>query len=311
MTKKEEILKTYAKLGKKLGHHPSRADLVDAGVSRDRIRAHFGSFEKLKEASGVNLPERAIEPEPRVLFLDVETSPYIAKVWGLYGIDAIGINQMVKDRSVIAWAAKWLGEDEMMYQDARKARDLRRDKKLLKQIRDLMDEADIVITQNGDRFDIRVLNARFEVNGIRKPSSFQRADTKKICKKHFDFPSYSLAYLCKVFNLPHQKTEHKKFPGMELWNACEAGNPEAWEEMEKYNKMDVLALESLYKRVRHWDDVSTTSTDEKCTCGAGRTVKNGFKYNKSRTRKAQRWVCGACGKETVDSKTVPTGKKRK
>lgn len=57
LTKKQkEIIKVYAQLAKKNTKYPSRSDLIKAGVSRDRVRDHFGNMEKLKTASIAEKP---------------------------------------------------------------------------------------------------------------------------------------------------------------------------------------------------------------------------------------------------------------
>jgi hypothetical protein len=49
--KQKQIVKIYASLAKKNKKYPSRSDLVNAGISRDRIRDHFGNMENLKKSS--------------------------------------------------------------------------------------------------------------------------------------------------------------------------------------------------------------------------------------------------------------------
>jgi hypothetical protein len=43
------IIKKYLQIAKKNKFHPTRSQLVSAGISKDRIRNHFGNFSKLKE----------------------------------------------------------------------------------------------------------------------------------------------------------------------------------------------------------------------------------------------------------------------
>ena len=92
----------------------------------------------------------------RCLVFDIETSPITAYVWGLKDQN-ISLNQIVKDWVVMAWGAKWLDDpvSKIMYQDSRNVCE----KAILGKIWQLLDEADIVITQNGKSFDSRKLNA--------------------------------------------------------------------------------------------------------------------------------------------------------
>jgi hypothetical protein len=67
-SKQLEILKIYKNLVKDLKRYPSRADLLEAGVSRDKIRSHFGNGEQLKEAAILKFPEikKLLEKKPHV-----------------------------------------------------------------------------------------------------------------------------------------------------------------------------------------------------------------------------------------------------
>lgn len=109
----------------------------------------------------------------------------------------------------------------------------------------MLDEAEIVITQNGKKFDQKKLNARFILNGFQPPSSYKHIDTLCIARKHFGFTSNKLSQLTDKLCKKYKKLSHNNFPGFELWQECIKGNIEAWNEMEKYNRQDVLSLEEL------------------------------------------------------------------
>lgn len=234
---------------------------------------------------------------PKVLIFDIETSPLEVRTWGIYDQN-VAVNQIVKDWNVIAWAAKWLNDKKVHYKDNRSAKNVRDDKKLLKPLWKLLDEADVVVTQNGDAFDIKKVNARFIINGFTPPSSFQKIDTKKLAQKAFAFTSNSLAYTSKALNLKHQKLDHKNYPGQELWDECLAGNKKAWNEMKKYNIQDVLATEDKYKRLAPWGqpvNFSLYNDRPTCSCGSTRFRNRGFQYNK--TTVYRRFQCKECGQE--------------
>lgn len=56
--KQKEIIKIYANLAVDKNSFPSRADLVAANVSRDRVRDHFGTYENLKNKAVEELPKK-------------------------------------------------------------------------------------------------------------------------------------------------------------------------------------------------------------------------------------------------------------
>lgn len=232
---------------------------------------------------------------PRVLILDIEISPIEAYVWGIHDQN-IGVNQIKKDWQIISWAAKWLNHKKIYQEDTRIGSEVG----ILYILWDLIDSADIIVTQNGKEFDIKKINARFLHYKMRPVSSFQHIDTRKLAKKYFGFTSNSLEYMSKTFNEKYKKLQHKKFPGQELWTECLKGNKKAWAEMAKYNKYDVLATEELYKRLIPFDNSVNFSLynpkyKDTCSCGNTKWQKNGHKYGAS--SKYQRYCCSKCGSE--------------
>jgi hypothetical protein len=115
----------------------------------------------------------------------------------------------------------------------------------------LLDKADIVVAQNGKRFDIPRLNSRLIQSGYGPYSPVRVVDTLQVAKAQFGFTSNKLAWTSeRLTDAP--KSKHKKFPGFELWEQCLKDNPAAWAEMKKYNIQDVVATEKLYKKLRPW-----------------------------------------------------------
>ena len=252
--------------------------------------------------------------KPKILLLDIETAPMIAYVWDIWDQN-IPLNMIKKDWAIISWAAKWHGTSKVMQQDNRKNKDPYDDKMLLNGIWKLLDEADVIITQNGKAFDEKKLNARFILNGMKPPTSYKHVDIKRIAAKKFAFTSNKLEYMTGKLNEKYTKLKHNKYPGFSLWKECLNGNQDAWKEMAKYNTYDILSLEELYNKMIAWDktvDLSlyyaNNNQDHVCTCGNKTDFqKNGYSYKS--TGKYQRYVCKVCGKEHV-SKTNEFSKKK-
>lgn len=248
---------------------------------------------------------------PRILVLDIETSPLEVYSWGIWDQN-IGINQIKHDWYILCWAAKFLGEKKIYSMDQSKAKKLRNDKKIVKGIWKLMDKADIILTQNGKQFDAKKLNARFIINGLQPPSSYKHIDTKILAKKHFGFTSNSLEYMTDKLCTKYKKLKHNKFPGQELWTECLKGNKSAWREMIKYNKYDILSLEELYTKLIPWDNSVNFNQyyrgeDTVCTCGSTNFIRNGIYYTP--VNQYQRYRCMDCGSELRDR--INLNKKRK
>ena len=177
----------------------------------------------------------------KILHLDIETSPNVVRTWGLFKQN-ISINQIIKPARILCWSAKWHGEKKMYTSLG--------DKQGLTQIYDLINEADVVVHYNGQRFDMPRLNQEFLKLGFKPPKPYKQIDLYRVVSKHFDLPSSKLEFVVQYFGLG-AKVKH---PGMELWNGCEEGNEASWALMFKYNKQDVALLEKLYNHLLGWID---------------------------------------------------------
>lgn len=235
-----------------------------------------------------------------ILVLDIETAPLEAWTWGIWDVN-VGLEQIKTEWSILSYAAKWVGKREIIYQDTsgRGANKVRDDKKLMKGLWDLLHKADIVVAQNGQRFDVKKINARLIMHGFGPPSPSRIVDTLLVAKKYFGFTSNKLAWMSKYLT-DTKKSEHKKFPGFELWVECLKDNPKAWAEMRKYNIQDVVATEQLYKKQLPWIKghpnmgAYNPSHEQKCTnCGSTNVTKYG--YALLQQGKYQRFTCGDCG----------------
>lgn len=254
--------------------------------------------------------------KPKILLLDIEISPILGYVWQLFDQN-IALNQIKSDWYVLAWAAKWLGspEDEVMYADQRNAENIEDDSEILKPLWKLLDEASVVISQNGKKFDEKKINARFILNGFKPTSSFRTIDTLQLAKARFGFTSNKLEYMTDKLCTKYKKLDHGDFAGFKLWSECLKGNIKAFESMEEYNRYDVLSLEELYLKLRPWDkkhpnlNVYTENDECSCNCGSIDFKKHGFVY--SNAGKFQRYICRKCGSETVSKENLLTKEKRK
>ena len=259
---------------------------------------------------------------PNILTFDIETAPCLSYHWGLWQQN-IGLNMTVRDWAVISWSAKWLDSDEVLYDDCRGFFDGSAssifneidDHDLVVGIWNLLDKADIVITQNGKKFDVRKLNARFLRHGLQPPSSYKHIDTLQIAKRHFGFTSNKLEYMTDKFCVKYKKLKHGKFPGFDLWKECMIGNEAAWEEMREYNQYDVLSLEELAFKLAPWSnqipnlDMYHNETDNACFCGSTSWTHNGYAY--TNLSKFDKFKCDSCGAEKRGRVNLLSKEKRK
>ena len=227
---------------------------------------------------------------PKILFLDIESSPNLATVWGIWNQN-IAVSQLLESSYTLCWAAKWKGCREVMFDSVQKSGR----QGVIKSIYELLNEADIVVHYNGRRFDIPTLNKEFLLAKLPPPAPFKQIDLFQTVKKKFRFVSNKLAYITQQLGFPGKiKTTHQ------LWLDCMNGNEKAWDKMGAYNRRDVTELEKVYKRVLPWIEthpnvgIFTDTKRPACTnCGSHRLQSRGIQYNRSTSYK--RHICTKCG----------------
>lgn len=234
--------------------------------------------------------------EPRILFLDIETAPIEARVWSRFDV-TVGVNQITRDWFIMSYAAKFRGEDTIYYLDQRYAEPIEDESQLLEGIHHLMSQADIIVAHNGKKFDFKKLATRFAKFKMAPMGIKRYMDTMVMAKKVFSLTSNSLDFVASFFGI-QGKFKSRKFIGQELWNACLDKNMEAWEEMEIYNKQDVVVLEEVFEELLPYDrtlNLTPYLEENTCTCGS-----TGFKrhdYFVSQVSKIIIYKCVSCQKE--------------
>jgi len=178
----------------------------------------------------------------RILTIDIEWRPILSYHWGLWDQN-IGITQIVDDGGLLCFAAKWFGTKEILFFSENDGHQL-----MVEKAHELLSEADVLITYNGDKYDIKKLNQEFMLAKMPPPRPFKSIDLVKSNKTRFDLPSRKLDYLVQRSGVG-AKVKHT---GFELWTDCMAGDPVAWALMEKYNRMDVTVTERAYLRILPW-----------------------------------------------------------
>lgn len=181
--------------------------------------------------------------QARILTIDIETSPNLAYVWDLWR-DKVGPAMLKDNGQVICWAAKWYGHKRVLFaSDHHDGHDV-----MVAKARDLIDEADIVITYNGKRFDQKHLRREFLLADLAPPSPVKDVDLYEVVKQRFAFASNSLNHVSGRLEIG-AKVKHA---GFDLWRGCMADDPASWAKMKAYNVGDVRLTEDLYVRLLPW-----------------------------------------------------------
>jgi hypothetical protein len=119
------------------------------------------------------------------------------------------------------------------------------DSRIMKNLWILLDNCNICIGHNSDKFDLKKINTRFLIHGLQPPSPYRTIDTLKVARNIFGFSSNRLDAINKQLGLPC-KTE----TNMKLWVDCMKGDEKALNKMEQYNRNDVAILEQTYIKLR-------------------------------------------------------------
>lgn len=186
----------------------------------------------------------------RTLLLDFEAFPNLAYTWGFYEVNVI---KVVRPRIVCSVAWKWADTGKKGVAALPDFSEYRRNKftnrALMQHIRDLANDAQIIVGHNVDAYDIKRGNTDMLKNELDPPAEFKTIDTLKIARQKFGFNSNRLGDLCEYLGVPG-KVQHE---GFALWEKCMAGDMRAWSRMKKYNLGDVdPCLEGVWKKFAPW-----------------------------------------------------------
>ena len=187
------------------------------------------------------------------MLVDIEILPCIGYFWDRPW--ETQIIEVVEEWRILSFSAKWLqGKQETHINH-------KTDKFLVEKLWDLLDEAEVVIGQNIDRFDKRKINARFLYYGLGPPSPYKTIDTLKIARKNFALLSNKQDDLGKFMG-----TGRKIKVDKDLWLDCIKGKKKALRQMSEYNAQDVLLLEANYLKLRAWSNTNIAIYTDGIAC---------------------------------------------
>lgn len=235
----------------------------------------------------------------KILFLDLETSPNLAHVWGLWNQN-VAITQIERSTEVMCFGARWNGEKKVIFKSVHHDGK----KEMLDSLWELVNEADVLVGWNSQSFDSKHIKRELLENGYTPPSPYKELDLMRVVRSQFKFPSNKLDYVSQKLGVG-AKVKHS---GFELWLGCMAGDAKAWAEMKKYQIQDVNLLIDLYEKLLPWiknhpnralhDDIP----DGCPNCASQLMERRGYSYTS--TSKYQRYQCKNCGKWTKGSNAI-------
>lgn len=233
----------------------------------------------------------------KVLYFDIETRPMEVYTFYIGNKVSISPSQIIKETKIITIAYMFEGDKHASVLTWDKNQD---DAKMLRKFTEILNKAEIVIGQNSDKFDLKVLNWRLNVLGLKPIAPILSIDTLKLSRQAFSAPSHRLDYRSKIYGLGGKiKMELKD------WINVINRIPGALEKMAHYNKKDVTDLRSLfwrefpfYKRLPVQLSILLNNPEKPqhhCPeCGSCKIQKRGVRL--TRTKKHQRYQCQDCAR---------------
>jgi len=225
---------------------------------------------------------------PRILFLDIETRPMVAEIWGMRDQN-VSLNQVREWGGVLCFGAMWHGQKKVMfYSDWQHGHE-----EMIEQAHRLLNEADAVCGYNSDRFDVRKLKAEFAPRGLVVKSALASIDVFKTVKKEFFWDSHKLDHVADRLGCG-RKLQHE---GHGLWMKVLEGDERAQRMMERYCKQDVRLLEQVYRKLLPWmtnhPRVGNRHGAVCAKCGSDHLTSQGWKPGVS--FRTQQLKCQGCG----------------
>ncbi|OHT47975.1 ribonuclease H-like domain-containing protein [Mycobacteroides chelonae] len=249
---------------------------------------------------------------PKILTIDIETQRAVVETFGLFK-PFIHIDRVIRPSRVLCFAAQWRGDDRVLFHMAWDDDDVEAYDRMIRAAWKLLNDADIVVTYNGDRFDIQWLNAEFERLRLGPPAPFKSFDLIKTTKAKFKqgLLSLKLDWSARQF-LGDRKVTHG---GTDLWHDIRYGSRAerraAQRTMREYCIYDTVLTGRLLERWLPWsginmgiyfgDDVPRCSK-----CGGTDMHRDGFHYTSA--GKFQQYQCNdkSCRGWSKGSKRVAT-----
>lgn len=178
----------------------------------------------------------------KTLYFDIETSYYLSKIWQPGYKQFVSYDSVVKYGEIICISYSWNDEKEVtcLKWDRNQS-----DKDMISEFINILNEADIIVGHNVDRFDLPWVRTRAMFHNLEMLPRYKTVDTLKLAKSKFRFPSNKLDALGEYLGLGRKiKVDYG------LWDrVVEKKDLNALQEMMDYCNQDVLLLKKVFERL--------------------------------------------------------------
>lgn len=222
----------------------------------------------------------------KVLVLDIETQRAVVETFSIWR-PFIGIDRILVPTRILCFAAKWRGDDKVIFKSAWVDNDEDAYLRMLQSAYDLLSEADFVVTWNGDRFDNQWFESELGRLGLGRPTPYKSVDLIKTNKRWFKGGQMSM----KLDWSSRQWLKDRKVPhgGTDLWHDIRHGTRAeqraAQKLMREYNIHDVTLTEQLFEKYLPWLNINlalfedNSDGERRCVkCGSTNIKRDGYKY---------------------------------
>lgn len=223
----------------------------------------------------------------KILVVDVEWAPALAYVWRMYD-ENISPDQLVDPGGLLCFCAHWVGSKEFMFwSEWEHGRH-----EMAVALRNLLDEADAVVTYNGNRYDIPKIRGHLMLEGQKPFAPPTSIDLIKTVKS-LGYVMNRLAYIAPLLKIG-SKMKHE---GFRLWRSVLEGDKQAQGRMQKYCIQDVRVTLALYNKIKPYilnhPHLGDDKSNECSSCGSSKLQSRGFRRTKY--FRVQRLQCMDCG----------------
>ena len=242
--------------------------------------------------------------KPKILFLDLENVARPEHIFHPGKRSKFGgrANGFCADLAyILVFGYKWYGEKPQSITLTREEwkKDRFDDTPILLKAKEIVDEADVVITWYGSGHDMPFLNSRLARIGKFVDPGTKHVDLYRVANSKLRLSSNRLDSAAKFFDL-EQKMQISKL----LWPDCWAGKYASLKEMAKYCEQDCEVLSNVYdkmlglgislpnigKLIGNTDKLACPS------CGHSALFNNGTRVTKE--KRYHRLLCRHCGSST-------------
>jgi len=231
--------------------------------------------------------------EPKVLIFDVETKYVKARIWRT-GKQIVRHGQICKGEKfdIICVAYKWAHQKRVYCLDW--GLHEQNSGPMIKKFGKIIEQADLVLGQNSDAFDIKQINTQRLIHGQTPIAWPLSEDLMKQVKRNFYVTSSSLDYMAKLLT-----GEGKSRMEEADWvDVVESKSKSALIKMKHYCKRDVIKTQAVWDKVRPYckpkfDRRLLCGKDTCATCGSKNVAGHGQRVYL--TKIVDRVRCNDCG----------------